>query len=76
MRAIVRACATPAILFALTVGSERLVAQDTTVLLRPSSALITSEQMETVKATDTRDLIEARHNNWYITTMAFRGKTI
>lgn len=64
MRAFVRACVTPAILFALTVGSGRLAAQDSAAVLRPSSDLITREQIEAVKVTSARDLIETLHNNW------------
>jgi hypothetical protein len=64
MRAFVRARALLAILLALLVGSTRLAAQDTTVVLRPTSELITREQIEAAKASTARELIEALHNNW------------
>jgi hypothetical protein len=64
MRTIVRASFASALLLALSLGSIKLEAQDTAAVLRPSSELITREQIEGVKASNARDVVEALHSNW------------
>ncbi len=45
-------------------GSTPLVAQDSTRVERPTSDLITREQIDGVKSSNLYDVVEALHSNW------------
>lgn len=59
--------------FAMSVAALPVAAQDSSKVQRPTSELITREQIEGTKATNAHEVVEQLHSNWLVARMPAPG---